>query len=335
MTVKIYTTDPNTLKWKTLDSKLKTIQLVLNTAKNADFKVSIEYRDLTPEVINGRITHQWFDFIRGITNDFVILHMSGAQRTKWGIKPTLRGSRHNDNDDIGEMYMWADENTKRGRYNQFIQTILHEIRHELMAGMGLKDDTHDLHGQDRDISPHFAVLDMSLYRPKRQKLVKTLKTVLAEIISRFTPKRTEMWINPFPQWDTVTQHWAVRNTKLYLLTGWHWGTDFPTPENTPIKAPLTLEVTRTGNLPNSLGYWCETKIRDRYVVWCHLKTDDIDLGTYAQGEVFATSGKTGFIKGVHTHIEGWYQPMNRSLMNKNNIKQLTFDVYAWAQEITS
>ena len=187
LSVKIITTDPQTLLWKSLSSKLKEIKDALDTAKNANWYVSIEYRDLKPEVVNGRITHKWFDDTFGELNDFIVLHMSDAQRTEWGVKPTLRGSNQVDHDDIGEMYVWADENTKRGRYNQFIQTILHELRHEICRGIGVEDDTHELHGQSGDIRPHFATFNMDAYRPQRQTLTKLLRRSLIEIIERLTP----------------------------------------------------------------------------------------------------------------------------------------------------
>lgn len=190
LSLKIITTEPTTLLWKSLPEKLQEIKDTLETAQNSKWHVSIEYRDLTPEVKNGRITHAWFDNTFGELNDMVALHMGDEQRTQWGIKPTLRGSNHVDNDDIGEMYFWADEKTKRGRYNQFVQTLLHEVRHELCRGIGIPDDTHALHGQGNDIRPHFASFNMDAYRPKRQTLTKLLRRSLIELIERLTPAKT-------------------------------------------------------------------------------------------------------------------------------------------------
>lgn len=61
------------------------------------------------------------------------------------------------------------------------------------------------------------------------------------------------------------------------------------------------------------------------MILCHLR-DKPAPGVYKQGATIAYAGKTGFVKGVHTHIEGWTEPMNRSTLNKSNWNTLTFDV---------
>lgn len=188
-TLKIYTTDKSLLLWPTLDDKLTSIKTALESAKNSQWHISIEYKDWTPEVVNERITHRWFDSIRGNLNDFVVLHMSEQKRKAFGIKPSLRGSNHIDKDSIGEMYMWADEDTKRGHFNQFVQTMLHEIRHEICRGTKTPDNTHELHGQNRDIRPHFKEFDMADYRPRRQALTKTLRQALIAIVKKLVPKK--------------------------------------------------------------------------------------------------------------------------------------------------
>jgi hypothetical protein len=188
-TLKIITTDPTFMLWKSLPDKLQEIKETLETSKNSKWHISVEYRDLVPEVVNGYITHAWFDSIRDNLSDFVLLHMSEQQRLDFGIKPSLRGVRQNDKDDIGEMYVWAGERTRRGRYNQFVQTTLHEIRHEICRGTNTPDDTHELHGAGGDIRPHFAGFNMDAYRPRRQKFNKVLRSALIELIGRLTPKK--------------------------------------------------------------------------------------------------------------------------------------------------
>jgi len=188
LTVKIITTSADTLTWPSLKGKLRDIKKTLETT-GSRWHVSIEYRNLTPEVHNGRITHRWFDTTFGDLNDFVVLHMSEADRTRFGVKPSLRGSVHVDSDDIGEMYVWSDEDTLRGKYSQFTQTILHELRHEICRGIGVTDNTHALHGQDRDIRPHFKHFNMKLYRPKRQAMTKVLRSALIQLIKRLSPEK--------------------------------------------------------------------------------------------------------------------------------------------------
>lgn len=337
MKIKLITTDPTLLSWESLPGYKAGILRALNKAKNANFELDIEYRDITPEVYNGRVTHEWFDtltkplYIKEVY--FVGLHMGDKQRKQWGIKPSLRGSNHVDNDNMGDFYFWADEKTKRNGFIQFVETFLHEMRHEICRGSNLPDDTHALHEEYGTITKQFYMFDMAKYRPKHQATYSLMKTVLRKIVKELqnaiqpdTWKVPEVWQDPFPQWDTVTQAYGVKNKTLYPLTGLHWGTDFATPIATPIKAMKSGKVTRTGHLPNSLGYWFEFLMDDKYYVFCHLQ-DTVEIGSYAQGEIIGYTGNTGYTKGVHCHVEGWYQPMDRSKMNKNNLKLLTFDVY--------
>lgn len=166
-TVIIVSADASLPRWRSLPRKIQAINRELNTAENAAFIVTYGVNaTLKPEVVNGRITHDWMDWLRNQHpgHDFVLFHMSDKQRGAWGIQPTLRGAHQRDFDLIAEMYLWADESTKRGHFNQFEQTALHEIRHALMRGMRIFDDTHEQHA-DGDIRGSFAQLDMAEYRP--------------------------------------------------------------------------------------------------------------------------------------------------------------------------
>jgi len=112
--------------------------------------------------------------------------------------------------------------------------------------------------------------------------------------------------------------------KLYQLTGHHIGTDFRAPVGTPLLSPSKAFVTRTG-FSKTLGYWCEMQVDDWYMVALHLR-ERPKMGTYRKGDVFAYIGDTGFIQGVHAHLEGWYKPMNRQALTKDTWKTLTFDI---------
>lgn len=165
------TLDRTCTRWRSLEKKLQTVEAELNTMKGASFFIDVEHRDLAPAVYQGRITHEWMDSISHAEHkrgyDFVAIHMSNGQRQGWGIKP--RGSYHEDTDLIHECYFWADENTRRAGYNQFEQTFLHELRHGLVRGMGLPDDTHQVH-EDGDIRGSFAHLYMDDYSPLARNL---------------------------------------------------------------------------------------------------------------------------------------------------------------------
>lgn len=144
--------DSTFVKWGSLGSKQREILKALNTVKNGKFVIDVEYRKgLVPEVRpDGTISHDFMDGLSGpyedIGYDIVVLHMNDAQKEKLKIRPTLNGAAQNDVDLVGEAYVMCDENEKRGPFNKFIQTTLHEIRHILKRGVRQEDDTHAIHG---------------------------------------------------------------------------------------------------------------------------------------------------------------------------------------------
>lgn len=161
----IVSIDKTFLSWKTLPEKIAEVQKTLATMRNVTFDpIETVYRDLSPVVEDGRIARPWFDSLSGPLYaegyDFVVLHMSIAQRDQLGVTPTLRGLHIRDFDAVGEAYVMCDEDTMRGNYNRFVQTTLHELRHAFCYGLGRTDDTHTLHGDSRDIRPHFRQIDM-------------------------------------------------------------------------------------------------------------------------------------------------------------------------------
>lgn len=178
MKLLIITADKSQPKWKSLAKKHKIIKSELDQT-GYDWEVVSEYRDYIPIVQAGRITHAWFDDVRQRTKgaDVIAFHFSEAQRKEWGIQPSLRGANHIDKDYTGEVYFWADENTKRGRYNQYIETLLHEVRHEFKRIEKKPDDTHYLHDKYGTIRGQFNI-DISNYTKKKSlyvQLVELLK----------------------------------------------------------------------------------------------------------------------------------------------------------------
>jgi len=316
----IITTDKTTLKWKTLNSKLSEILKALNSIKNADFTLDIRYIDYIPEVVAGRITRASFDSVslpllkEGY--DFVMIHMNQKQQKKWKIEPTLRGLAQNDTDEVAEAYFWANEKTLRGKYNQFIETSLHEVSHLFCYGSKYYDKTHLHHQLFGTITGIFNSYDMSEYQKTRFSLKKYMLS-LKNMLLRQT--------YPVPQWNKPSQAYGVANSKWYPLTGHHIGTDFACPVGTPIKAHNDCVVTRSGYLPKSIGYWCEVQYENYYFVFCHLQSRPAHKILRA-GEIIGYTGDTGFIDGVHLHVEGWHNPMNRQALTKNNWEVLTFDV---------
>jgi hypothetical protein len=195
--IKLITTDRTFDQWDKRPGYLQEVIDELDTMKHADFLIDVEYRDIRPQVINGRITHEWMDGIsepeRQKGFSFVAVHMSQAQRRAWKVKPRLLGSYQVDYDDISELYFWADENSKQHRRSQFVQTLLHELRHAIMRGMGLPDDTHEVDA-DGQIKGSFAHLDMRNFDARKPRLIKQVSLLeqvvkLMGILLRYVPTR--------------------------------------------------------------------------------------------------------------------------------------------------
>lgn len=151
MIVKIITADSSIVGWKTLNKKIDSIEATLSTMKNVgNVQVMVALRpDLRPPVVSGRIPHSFMESLtKSYTRDgdaFVLFHMSNAQRESIGLQPSLRGLAFNDSNFYSEAYFWADEKTKRNRYNQFEETCLHEISHLMFHRSGRPDVTHQWH----------------------------------------------------------------------------------------------------------------------------------------------------------------------------------------------
>lgn len=130
---------------------------------------------------------------------------------------------------------------------------------------------------------------------------------------------------PTEYWDSPSQAYGVIDWATYPKTGRHIGTDFGTPLNTPHNAPIQCTITRVGYYPASLGYWCEIDMGGWYIIDAHLR-ERPKVGVYEAGQTYGYTGASGKIRGIHSHIEGWYAPMNRNILTKDNWNLLTFDV---------
>lgn len=319
--IKLITTDCSLLKWRSLTSKYKAIMKELATIEGADFVLAIEYRDLVPEVINGRITHAWMDGLRSTLPEknyaFVAFHMTDFQRKLWGIVP--RGSYQDDYDLVQEFYFWADEFTKREKRNQFVQTFLHEFRHAFMKGANYEDDTHEAHA-DGDIRGSFKGFRMADFNPGQ--------SIITRLLNRITSMKKELPLFHPVQLTPrdITQRYGVKNAR-YSRTGRHLGTDYPLPLGTPLYAPWDGVVTTVGSHP-ALGYFLHfTYTKDGATWeerWCHLRQLP-KPGVFTRGQVIARSGNTGDSTGPHLHREAWRNDVRIDLINKTNWSVLTAD----------
>lgn len=327
--IKLITTDRSLTRWRSLPSKLAAIVRELNTIEGADFRIDVEYRDIIPAVVNNRITHEWMDGLSSqVGGSFVVLHMSNAQRRKWGIQPSLRGANQIDYDLVGELYFWSDEHTERGRYSQFIETFLHEMRHDLMRGMNLPDDTHLKHAKGT-LQGAFTELDMADYSPRaraieyRLTLIDKLRAIMAAMFAQPTSLLHPVQ-EPYDKY--ITQAYGVASSR-YPRTRRHIGSDYGCPTGTKLVAPWQGRVTAagtgaaTGNFCHYEYVFAGVKYEER---WCHLAVVP-KLGEYTRGEVVALSGNTGDSDGPHFHREKWLNDVRVDLIDESNWATMTVD----------
>lgn len=186
----ILTASKDTLNWPSLPNKLAFIKQTLNSAQNSNWSVDIQYTPSVPTVDHetNRINSYWLNqlikpfFSQGY--DVIAFHYNGKQRSAWDIKASLRGSNPRTDDEMGDFYFWADEDTKRNGLNQFEQTCLHEFAHEYYAEAGGLDQTHAFHNDNANIAGLFSALDFAKYQPKRMALKKT-KNLLERIVELY------------------------------------------------------------------------------------------------------------------------------------------------------
>lgn len=295
--------------------------------KNAEFDVDVMHMDVIPEVVNGRIAHNWFNtfsyplYRQGY--DFVDLHMSEAQKKKCGIQPTLRGASQKDTDFVGEMYFCADEHTKRNGFNQFIETGLHEARHEICRGTGVKDDTHELHEKHGTITGQFKQLDMADYLPLRRELLKEksrLEKIIEGLLNLVVEEKPQHF---FAQSYPITQRFGVKN-KIYTQTETHIGTDYGTPLSTLIYFPLSGTLTKSIGKETGLVATLETK--KGTFQFLHLG-HCLPEGKYKKGQVLGYTGNSGTKStGPHCCVRLWRGEPNIAILTKENVHEHLIDV---------
>lgn len=332
--IKLITADKTLLKWRSLPKKLKAIYAELDDITDAVFTIDIEYRNVVPEVRNGYISSSWLDGLWSTLPekkpDFLVVHMSKAQRALWKVLPQERGRAVDDTDGTGEAYFWADEKTKaRDRKNvQFIETFLHEIRHLIFNGLNRADDTHEIHATTKTMEGAFKGILWRDYNPLRKNQLTQISLIERVLIILKIMKAAPLPLHPVIQFKPliISQAYGVKNA-LYPKTGRHIGTDYPLPRRTSLYAPWDGSVTTAGS-HRDLGYYLHFQYTYKGVQyeerWCHL--DEMPkVGNYRRGSKVAYSGNTGLSTGPHLHREVWKHDVRVDLITKTNWSQLTLD----------
>ncbi len=323
--VLVYTTQD----WKTHKEKHNRIASLMMSGgafESVAFDI-VKWTGGKPVLDGNRPDAQWFEThlsgpakVKGYNH--ALFHFGMAEGLRWGIDSGVRGVNIKDGDYFGESWVRSDENsivrfkdgTSRDRYEK---SVPHEIGHELKNQKLTDFEIHhyDYKDQINNIEGFYKNLKLKSQLPSLWGRIKDLLSKLNTSYDRPLPNH----------WSKPSQGYGIANSKWYPATGHHIGVDFATPVGTPFLAPIDCEITRSGFLPKSIGYWCEIKVNDWYMVVCHLR-EQSKIGAYKRGQVLAYTGNTGFGTGPHAHVEAWTEPMDRSKLNKNSWKTLTFDV---------
>lgn len=314
------------LKWKSLNSKFGAIKAITDLADIEPIEFVLEKRDYPVlEIENGRITHEYFDrhfkdkaVINGYSGVFLLL----SKKHGAGLDSSLRGSYQNDVDPLMEGWIVSDENDRvcigKKCVNKVVKSFLHELCHGLCDWYGVTDNTHDYDykNERNDIKGAYEVL----VGKSKNGLLELLKYKLGLL------KPYQSAPLPPASWSTITQPYLNPNKTLYPATGVHVGTDFRGKIGDPVYAPSDGQLMDCG-CTDMLGNWLEYKRSDsKYLVALHLR-ELPRKGWYKRGEVIGILGSTGFIKGVHYHLEGWNVPMNRALLtSREAVLRYTFDI---------
>lgn len=339
----ILTANQSTLTWTSLDNKLAAIKTALNSGKGADWLVDIQYKSATPTInkVEEKIDTKWLqEHIKPFFGeyDMVALHFSEKQSNAWGIRPTLRGSNPQTNDDFGDFYFSADEDSKRMGFDRFVQVCLHETSHEFFVDTKQPDITHEYHSKHKDITNLYKTFDWSKFQARRQGLKKEKKRLQGilealQAIFKAKPKtgtkpQVKPLLHPVEKYkEYISREYGVEDWNYYPQTGRHIGTDFACPVGTPVLAPYDGEVTVSGTSP-ALGNFCHYKYTFDGVTYVarfmHL-TDAPEKGKYKRGEIIELSGKTGKVSGPHLHVDIFYNDVRLDLLTAKNWNLLTLD----------
>lgn len=230
-----------------------------------------------------------------------------------------------DRDNVHDFWIGVPEKLyNRAKHNgfrsNFAWLFIHEYLHGKLHFNKEIDSVHEMEKQGR--------LKELLNRPtpptREQKeeylgLLQWAVALLKQLVGR-------KYTKPLPNhWHLVTQKYLNYDPLTYPKTGYHPGTDFAAPLNTPILAPADGEITRSGYSP-SLGNWCEFKFDSYHLVALHLREKPVK-GYRSQGEPIGFVGDTGLIDGIHAHLELWNRPMDRGLLtSREALEEHTLDV---------
>lgn len=141
-----------------------------------------------------------------------------------------------------------------------------------------------------------------------------LKLLIAKLTEQLVAQKPKL-VKPLKAWGVnVSQKYGNYNPSLYPTTGHHIGVDHAVPKGTPVYAPADGELLHSG-YTKTVGYYVVYKYAEnRYLVAMHLQKHTDLKKNYSAGETLGLIGDTGFIIGIHSHIEVWTIPVDRAAL---------------------
>lgn len=177
--------------WKDLPARVDALAKSLSSKLPEKVSISLilkDYGDI-PADRNGRIKSSFLDKTLALDGyDGACLLVSLSDRKKYGLKDTLRGHYHRDEDGYVEFWVASDRLTKRKKKPQFEETFSHELCHGLYHWLGIPKTTDETkHLPNRDNTHYFhdvlgsldgAFAEISAAWPKKKAAVSTAKDKL-------------------------------------------------------------------------------------------------------------------------------------------------------------
>lgn len=297
------------LKWDSIPEKLSNIERVIGTARNiGDVEVDVLHKELTPDVANGRVTHDWaLNVLKPLADgyDCVCFLFSTYDGTKWGIKSSIGGSQLDFVPHHGIFWVKTNENTVKNEMNSFERIFVHETAHWFADITMVPDYTHiydyELHNINA-IMPTYDLAEWHRLKAQKKSLILRALGLAQQVIEKLMSEKLSTPLSYYDYTTSVTQRFGVYNPRY--RSGIHPGNDFGVPENTPVRACADGEVLHVYKNHASMGnaYLYRFEYNDQWYIVRHLHLNSVpEKGKYHKGDILALTGNTGASKGPHLH----------------------------------